>query len=138
MMMAASFHGRRTVVRAILVHITNTIATPDTAVRLFATKRFRPKRRPGRNYRPTVARTKKVRDWAPGNPQKYVDLGEVKNPQDNLEEQFGPLAADVIREEENYRARRMGQHDIDVPEDYAGETMRAMDYYLAEEGSLEV
>jgi small subunit ribosomal protein S5 len=132
-MMAISFLGRGTAVRAILVHT----STSDAAVRLFGSQKFRPRRRPSKSYRPIIARAKKYRDSSPGNDHKFVNLGEVKNPKNKLDEEFGPLAGDVIREVQNERARRLGNHQLPAADDDVEEDLRGIDYYLAEEGSIE-
>lgn len=83
-------------------------------------------RRPS-NYEPKRRRRFTRKDWAPNNPQKTVEIGNVEDADDELERDFGLLAADAIR---NYRR---GAHEGDSIE----EQLRSADYFSAEVGSLE-
>ena len=93
---------------------------------------FRPKRRPSRNYRPIKAGRKKKKDWMPGNDNKFVDLDKLPDSlhaKDELDAEFGPLAADVLRE----IRREKKSPEVDPFE----EDLRLADYMLSEMGSTE-
>jgi len=107
-------------------------------------KKFRPRRRPSPGYRPTKAAGKQARkdkkrqiDWSPGNDHKFVELGAgaaggTGSPRDELEAEFGPLAADVIRDVRKEMASPDRSLD-EVIEEY----LRLADYMTAEDGSTE-
>jgi small subunit ribosomal protein S5 len=107
------------------------------------TKSFRPRRRSLANYRPIKAaaagggRKKKKKEWMPGNDQKFATLGQVKNPRDELEAAYGPLAARVIcqmRKDNRIRATGVLEGN---EYDFHEEELRAIDYWTAERGSTE-
>lgn len=97
---------------------------------------FRPRRRPAKNYRPLKPRPIKVK--GPLSPYmiesplgKIIEIGNVKDPSDELDEIYGPHAADAIRHTIREREERGGQ-PFD-PE----ELLRMADYITAEAGSTE-
>jgi small subunit ribosomal protein S5 len=100
------------------------------SVRWFSDKKkpssFRPRRRSARDYRPVEAGRKIEKIHKP------VDLGiKVKKPKDELDLEFGPLAADVIRNTRRELANR------DFGEDPVEQELRMADYMTAEIGSTE-
>lgn len=105
-------------------------------------KGFRPRRRPSRNYRP-IRPLKKVDEASmksnANNPlyndvdPKLVELGDVPNAKDELENAFGPLAADLLRDAREEIARKRDG----VQEDEFEEELREIDYLTAETGSTE-
>lgn len=106
-------------------------------------KAFRPRRRASPTYRPIIQassssslqkKTKKKKEWMPGNDHKFVTLGEVKNPKDELEAEFGPLAAGVIRQ---MRKDNRNTHLKSKEDDLHEEELRAIDYWTSERGSTE-
>lgn len=89
---------------------------------------FRPRRRSAKNYRPVVAGRKVEKD------RKLVDLsssGKIKKPKDELDKEFSPLAADVIRSTRQEIARR------EFGEDPVEQELRMADYMTSEIGSTE-
>lgn len=94
---------------------------------------FRPRRLPSREYRPAKTEAKKSKDWSPGNDHKFVTLGNVRGARDELEAEFGPLAADVIRDIQRDRQRSLLESDDDKIEEY----LRMADYLTSQEGSTE-
>ena len=92
-------------------------------------KGFRPRRRPSASYRPVKPDTIKRKDWLPNNDNKFVTLGEVKEADDELEREYGPVAASVLKDIER-EERRAG-------EDRAEEELRLADYLISEHGTLE-
>jgi small subunit ribosomal protein S5 len=75
---------------------------------------------------------KKKKEWCPGNEHRFVDLGDIPNPKDDLEATFGPLAADAIRDIQTRNERLKRRQDDPVEE-----SLRMVDYLLADEGSTE-
>lgn len=97
---------------------------------------FRPKRRSDQRYRPVKAGPKKIRDPNPRNDHKFIDLGSVvKNPKDELDSAFGPLGGDFIRHLRKERAR--AEENQLLHDDGAEESLRMVDYYLSQQGSVE-
>lgn len=99
---------------------------------------FQPKRRPDKSYRPVQIRKKQIRDTAPGNPQKFVELnpdGSVKD----LEAAFGSLGAEVVEAVRNEREQKRQQADLggNFQRDEVEESLRMLDYYISDQGSLE-
>uniref|UniRef100_A0A7S3PAC5 S5 DRBM domain-containing protein n=1 Tax=Amphora coffeiformis TaxID=265554 RepID=A0A7S3PAC5_9STRA len=90
---------------------------------------FRPRRKPSRNYRPVKPGGVKKKDWAPGNDHKFVTVGKVENPKDELEAQFGRLGAAGIKDL-RYEALRPEEHTIE-------DEIRLADYMTAEAGTTE-
>jgi hypothetical protein len=105
-------------------------------------KKFRPARRPNRKYRPISPRKKLDEASLRSNAKNplhddidpmRVELGKVKNPRDELEATFGPLAADVLRDVRREMAlKRKGGE-----EDPFEEELRMADYLTARTGSTE-
>ncbi|GKY99632.1 hypothetical protein MPSEU_000917300 [Mayamaea pseudoterrestris] len=94
---------------------------------------FRPRRRPSQSYRPIQPKkNKKVTDWSPGNPQKFITLQDGNNKERNIDV-FGPLASDVIREfqEQLQQVTPLSTGQL------MDEQLRMADYILAEQGSTE-
>ena len=114
--------------------VTSAASCLDMRLRCFSSsdgignKRFRPRRRPDKKYRPIVIKkTKKKHDFNP------VELGDVKNPSDELEETFGPAGADVIRDvRREMELREQGMRDDPVEQE-----LRMANYLAAPTGSLE-
>jgi small subunit ribosomal protein S5 len=98
---------------------------------------FRPRRPMNRNYRPLNITPKKKKDWAPGNPHKFVEIGKVKNPKNELEADFGPLAAEVIRVFRKEKEKEKEKQRLECNEDPIEEQLRWADYLTAEVGSIE-
>jgi hypothetical protein len=105
-------------------------------------RKFRPARRPSRNYRPISPRKKLDEASLRSNAKNplhsdidpmRVELGNVKNPSDELEAAFGPLAADVLRDVR----REMALKRKDGEEDAFEEELRMADYLTAKTGSTE-
>ena len=101
-------------------------------------KSFRPRRRSSPEYRPVPTATasmkkkkRKQEDSSPGNDKKFVHLGHVENPKDELEAQIGPVAADVVRSVRRELAK--GRSLDETVEEY----LRMADYITAEEGTTE-
>ena len=92
-------------------------------------KSFRPQRKSSRNYRPVKTGGVKKKDWAPGNDHKFVTVGKVKNPKNELEAQYGPLGAGAL-EDIRYEALRPEEHTIE-------DDIRLADYMTAEAGTTE-
>jgi small subunit ribosomal protein S5 len=93
-----------------------------------ASSTFRPRRRSATNYRPVEAGRKVVKD------RKLVDLsssGKMKKPKDDLDKEFSPLAADVIRSKRQEIASR------EFGEDPVEQELRMADYMTSEIGSTE-
>ena len=95
---------------------------------------FRPRRRPHENYRPLQIQ----RPVTPGprDPLTYDSMGreeivlnEYEGARDELERDFGPIVADMLRERQ--RAKRLGR-EVSV-EEY----LQMADYMTAKSGSLE-
>jgi small subunit ribosomal protein S5 len=89
---------------------------------------FRPRRRSAKNYRPVEAGRKVVKD------RKLVDLssnGKTNKPKDDLDKEFSPLAADVIRSTRQEIASR------EFGEDPVEQELRMADYMTSEIGSTE-
>ena len=84
--------------------------------------------------RPIVARPKKKADWLSQNDRKFVQLGKVRNPRDELEDSFGPLAAGVIRDTRRqidlYKAGLMIEDPVE-------QELRMANYLTAATGSTE-
>jgi small subunit ribosomal protein S5 len=91
---------------------------------------FRPRRNPSKSYRPfaVLKPKKKQADWNP------VQLGNVKNPLDDLDATFGPLAADVIRVAR--REREIRRKGLDEEDSFEKE-LRMANYFTAATGSVE-
>jgi len=90
---------------------------------------FRPRRKPSRNYRPVKPGGIKKKDWSPGNDHKFVEIGKVENPKNELEAQFGRLGAGAV-EEIRHEVMRPGEHTIE-------DEIRLADYWTAEGGTTE-
>ena len=90
---------------------------------------FRPRRKSSRNYRPVKTGKVKKKDWSPGNNHKFVDIGRVANPQNELEAAYGPLAAGVL---EDFRHRAKHPDEFTVEDE-----LRLADYWTAESGTGE-
>jgi small subunit ribosomal protein S5 len=90
---------------------------------------FRPRRRSAQNYRPVEAGRKIEKN------RKLVDLssgnGKIKQPKDELDMEFSPLAADVIRSTRREIASR------EFGEDPVEQELRMADYMTSEIGSTE-
>lgn len=65
------------------------------------------------------------------DPRLFVNLGDVPNPKDELEADFGPFAADILRD-----VRRKSMNKLSLDE-MVEEHLRMTDYMLAETGSTE-
>lgn len=92
-------------------------------------KSFRPRRKPSKNYRPPRVEVVKKKDWSPGNDHKFVELGNVKGAKDELEANYGPVAAGVLRD-----VRRQAMY----PEEHTAEAdLRLADYWTAEKDTTE-
>jgi small subunit ribosomal protein S5 len=93
---------------------------------------FRPRRRSAKNYRPVEAGRKIAK-----NRKTDVDItsgissGKIQNLTDELDKDFGPLAADVIRSTRKEIASR------EFGEDPVEQELRMADYMTAEMGSTE-
>lgn len=100
---------------------------------------FRPKRRPDKNYRPLQIPKKRIRVAAPGNPQTFVEVNPQTGAITDLEGAFGSLGAEVIESIRNERERKRQQYKLggNLQRDEAEESLRLLDYYIADEGSLE-
>ena len=92
-------------------------------------KGFRPRRRPSASYRPVKPDPIKRRDWLPNNDNKFVTLGEVKDADDELEREYGPVAASVLKDIER-EGMRAGENRVE-------EELRLADYLISESGTLE-
>lgn len=99
---------------------------------------FRPKRRPDKSYRPLQIPKKHIRDTSPGNPHKYVEINPDGSLQD-LEGAFGRLGAEVVEAIRNERDRKKRNYDLggNLHRDEAEESLRMLDYYISDQGSLE-
>jgi len=73
------------------------------------------------------------KDKSPGNDHKFVELGniKVKKPKDEMDLEFGPLAADVIRDTRREIA------SLEFGEDPFEQELRMADYMTSEVGSTE-
>ena len=92
---------------------------------------FRPRRAVPKTYRPIKPGPKRVIDTKPGNDHRFVEL----KGDDTMKTPLGPLAHDLIDSIRKERERKLlGQIPYD---DSVEEELRMMDYYLAEDGSLE-
>jgi hypothetical protein len=100
---------------------------------------FRPKRQPNKNYRPLQIPKKRIRVAAPGNPQTFVEVNPHTGAITDLEGAFGSLGAEVIESIRNERDRKRHQYKLggNLQRDEAEESLRMLDYYIADEGSLE-
>jgi small subunit ribosomal protein S5 len=92
---------------------------------------FRPRRRPARGYRPVKPVTKKARDLIPNNDRKFVTIGNVANPRDELEAEFGPIGAQIFRDMQGEKA------NAGATDDPIEDQLRMADYLTAEPGSVE-
>jgi hypothetical protein len=103
---------------------------------------FRPKRRPDKNYRPLQIPKKRIRVAMPGNANTIVevqpDTGAINDV--DMEKAFGGPGAELIETIRNERYRKLQQYKLGghlQPRDEAEESLRMLDYYIADEGSLE-
>ena len=105
-------------------------------------KTFRPRRRPSSDYRPIQPPKKPVPASLKSNANnplydnvdpRVVELGNVPTAKDDLEREFGPLAADVLRDIQKDIANKQNG----VQEDMFEQQLRLMDYLGAETGSTE-
>jgi len=112
----------------------------EASSRLFSSKSgdipFTPRRRASKEYRPVKPRPIKKKGpmdpYITENPfDKKIVLGQVEDASDELEETYGPFAADAIRHTIKEREERGGK-PLD-PE----ELLKMADYITAEEGSTE-
>jgi len=95
-------------------------------------KTFRPRRRPAKDYRPIKAGRKKVLEPFRGNDNKFIKL---TGNDEKKKAPFGPIAQDIIDGVRRERQRKLlNQFDYD---DSVEEQMRMMDYFVAEDGSVE-
>ena len=97
---------------------------------------FQPRRRPPKEYRPFVSkRVKTKKETEGGHPFFRFSTDDNPAVTDDLERQFGPHMAEVIkkmrREKAIYESDTMGLHDK-VEED-----LRALDFFGAEAGTTE-
>jgi small subunit ribosomal protein S5 len=143
--MICSTFGRISFTRASLAAPLLSSLIPTETARAFSnnnrpskgkTSGFRPKRRPDPKYRPVVPGAKKIRDPIPGNNHKFVDLGApAQNPKDDLDASLGPLAGDFVRHLRKERTRALENHRLE--DDSVDESLRMVDYYLSQRGSIE-
>lgn len=97
---------------------------------------FRPRRRADQKYRPIKAGSKEIRDTSPGNNHKFVNLDTaVENPKDDLDASFGRLGGEFVRQLQKQRAKAQ---ELKVPlDDNVDDSLRMMDYFLSQQGSIE-
>jgi small subunit ribosomal protein S5 len=93
---------------------------------------FRPRRRSAKNYRPVEAGRKSAKNGKPAvDLTSGISSGKIKNSKDELDKDFSPLAADVIRSTRREIASR------EFGEDPIEQELRMADYMTAEMGSTE-
>lgn len=94
-------------------------------------KTYRPRRKPNPKYRPVQHKLKTVKDPLPGNPHKFVDLGDGSN----LGETLGPMREEILTDLKRERLRKL-ENPMYYHEEQE-EQLRSVDAFLAREGSLE-
>lgn len=91
---------------------------------------FRPRPRSAASWK-LPSKRGKPRNPMKVDPRLFVNLGDVPNPKDELEADFGPFAADVLRD-----VHRKSMHKLSLDE-MVEEHLRMADYMIAETGSTE-
>jgi small subunit ribosomal protein S5 len=87
--------------------------------------------KPRNRVKTMTPKKKKKEDVSPGNDHKFVKLGNVANPRDQLESMYGMMGGEAIREFRKDLSKNLSY------DEHVEEKLRMADYFIATPGSTE-